>query len=126
MQLTTPQSCSEHTKDCTRPHFSSYASETHHTSISPSYARLSPGYADFQLSSPMFQSHMSTHSEHGAYSLSSEVEGCSTLLQHSATDLKNLTFIIIWHFLSLYVHTNIIIVSIILHLVYNLLCRFHF
>ena len=30
-----PQLRSEHPKDCTRPHFSSYPSETHHTSISP-------------------------------------------------------------------------------------------
>ena len=32
-----PQPCSEHQKDCTRPHFSFYPSETHHTSISPSF-----------------------------------------------------------------------------------------
>ena len=48
-----PQSCSEHPKDCTRPHFASYSSETHHTSTSLSYALPSPGYADFQPSSPI-------------------------------------------------------------------------
>ena len=30
-----------------------------------SYAPSSPGYTDFQLSSPMFQFHMSTHSVSG-------------------------------------------------------------
>ena len=59
-----PQPCSERPKDCTRPHFTSYPSETHHTSTSPSYALLSPGYADFQPPLPMFQSLMSTHSRH--------------------------------------------------------------
>ena len=59
-----PRPRSEHSKDCTRPHFASYPSETLHTSTSPSYVLLSPGYADFQPSSPMFQSHMSTHSGH--------------------------------------------------------------
>ena len=53
---------SEHPKDCTSPHFTSYLSETHHTSISPSCALLSPGYADSQPSLPMSQSHMSTRS----------------------------------------------------------------
>ena len=43
---------SEHPKDCTSPHFASYPSETHHTSISPSCALLSPGYADSQPSLP--------------------------------------------------------------------------
>ena len=59
-----PQPRSEHPKDCTRPHFASYPSETHHTSISPSYALLSPGSANSQSSLPMSQSHMSTHSRH--------------------------------------------------------------
>ena len=39
-------------------------SETHHTSISPSYVLFSPGYADSQPSLPMSQSHISTHSGH--------------------------------------------------------------
>ena len=55
---------SEHPKDCTSLHFASYPSETHHTSISPSCALLSPGYADSQPSLPMSQSHMSTRSGH--------------------------------------------------------------
>ena len=54
-----PQPRSEHPKGCTRPHFTSYPSETLHTSISPSYALLSPGSADSQPSLPMSQSHMS-------------------------------------------------------------------
>ena len=59
-----PQPHSEFSKACTNPHFSFYPSTTLHTSISPSYA---PDYADFQLSSPMFQSQISTHSEHKLY-----------------------------------------------------------
>ena len=40
------------------------SSATLRTSISPSSALSSPDYADFQPSSPMFQSHMSTLSGH--------------------------------------------------------------
>ena len=47
---------SEHPKDSTRPHSACYPSETHHTSISPSCALLSPGYADSQPSLLMSQS----------------------------------------------------------------------
>ena len=51
-----------HPKDCTNPHCAFYPSATLRTSISPSSALSSPEYTDFQPSSPMFQSHMSTHS----------------------------------------------------------------
>ena len=43
---------SEYPKDCTSLHFASYPSGTHHTSISPSCALLSPGYVDSQPSLP--------------------------------------------------------------------------
>ena len=49
------QPCLEHPKDRTRPHFTSYPSETPHTSISPSYALLSPGSTDSQPALPMSQ-----------------------------------------------------------------------
>ena len=46
-QSTMPHHLShEHPKDCTWPHFASYPSVTHHTSISPSYALLSSGSVD--------------------------------------------------------------------------------
>ena len=51
---------SEHLKDCTRPHFASYPSETHHTSISPSCTLLSPGYADSQPSLPISVPYVNT------------------------------------------------------------------
>ena len=40
----------------------SIPSTTLHTSISPSFAPSSPGYADSQASMPLFQSHMLTNS----------------------------------------------------------------
>ena len=51
-------------EDCTNPHLAFYPSATLRTSISPLSASSSSDYADFQPSSPMFQSHLSTHSWH--------------------------------------------------------------
>ena len=59
--------CSEHPKDCTIKtslRFLSFRDTQHHTSISPSCALLSPGYAESRPSLPMSQSHMSMHSGH--------------------------------------------------------------
>ena len=55
----------QRTKDCTKPqlHFLSFKD----TSTSPSYALFSSSYADFQPSSPLYQSHKSTHSGHKLY-----------------------------------------------------------
>ena len=70
-----PQPHSAHPKDCaykTSLCFLSFRGTPQlvrwmcgvHTSTSPAYALLSPGYADFQPSLLMFLSHMSTNSGH--------------------------------------------------------------
>ena len=65
--------------DCTNPHCAFYHSATLHTSISPSSTLSSPDFADFQPSSPMFQSHMSTLSGQ-KFSISFPL--CGVMLMH--------------------------------------------
>ena len=81
-QTSLPQPRSEHPKDYTRPHFASYLSETHHTSISPSYAVL-PRLCRFSA----FIAHVSVslcqHTlETGPKNLSLYVIGCTMVCQN--------------------------------------------